>query len=236
MGLAIGSTPSRYRRQLVAFHEGLAFLAQVAIFIVLGLLVFPRELDDVAASGLALALLLVFVIRPAAVWVSTAFNDFTTRERLLLGWAGLRGAVPIVLATFVLSSDVDQTRTRSSTPSSSSSSSRRSCKARRSNGSPDGSASSHRLAPRTSRRSRSARPSTLDLLDFVVAPDHAIAGAAVREVGLPRTAIIAVVYAATTRSLRAEHDHRARRPPLVLAPHSVRAAVEDVFSRWRRRV
>ena len=104
VGLAIGSTPSRYRRQLVGFHEGIAFLAQVTLFIVLGLLVFPRELTDVAGSGLALALLLVFVVRPVAVWVSTALNDFSGRERLLLGWAGLRGAVPIVLATFVLSS------------------------------------------------------------------------------------------------------------------------------------
>jgi len=104
VGLAIGSTPSRYRRQLVGFHEGLAFIAQVGLFIVLGLLVFPHDLTAVALSGLALALILVFIIRPVAVWASTAMFDFTTRERALLGWAGLRGAVPIVLATFVLSS------------------------------------------------------------------------------------------------------------------------------------
>ena len=102
VGLAIGSTPSRFRRQLVGFHEGVAFLAQVALFIVLGLLVFPHELPAVAASGLVLAAFLIAVGRPVAVWASTAFQGFTTRERLLLGWAGLRGAVPIVLATFVL--------------------------------------------------------------------------------------------------------------------------------------
>ena len=50
VGLAVGSTPSRYRRQLVSFHEGLAFVAQVALFIVLGLLVFPSDLPDVAAA------------------------------------------------------------------------------------------------------------------------------------------------------------------------------------------
>ena len=111
VGLAVGSTPSRYRRELVAFHEGLAFLAQVALFIVLGLLVFPSQLSDVALGGLALAVLLMLVIRPVAVWASTAFSDFTSRERLLLGWAGLRGAVPIVLATFVLSSDVPHSNT-----------------------------------------------------------------------------------------------------------------------------
>ena len=111
VGLAVGSTPSRYRRELVAFHEGLAFLAQVALFIVLGLLVFPGQLSNVAVGGLALAVLLMLVIRPIAVWASTAFSDFTSRERLLLGWAGLRGAVPIVLATFVLSSDVPHSNT-----------------------------------------------------------------------------------------------------------------------------
>src|SRR5687768_5452053 len=105
-GLAVGSTPSRYRRQLVAFHEGPAFLAQVALFIVLGLLVFPSDLPDVAVPGLALALLLMLIARPLSVWASTALSDFSHRDRALLGWAGLRGAVPIVLATFVLSSDV----------------------------------------------------------------------------------------------------------------------------------
>ncbi len=236
VGLAIGSTPSRYRRQLVGFHEGLAFLAQVAMFIVLGLLVFPRQLTDVAASGLALALLLVFLVRPAAVWVSTAFNDFTTREKLLLGWAGLRGAVPIVLATFVLSSEVTSANTifnavffvvvvsailQGTTLER----------------------FAGRLGLLSSARVTHEPPielsetSTLDLLDFVVAPDHAIAGAAVREVGLPRTAIIAVVVRGDDSipprgSTTIEPGDRL----YVLAPHSVRAAVEDVFSRWRRRV
>jgi potassium/hydrogen antiporter len=91
--------------------RGLAFVAQVVMFVVLGLLVFPHELGAVALSGLALAALLVLLIRPIAVWVSTAFNRFTTRERRLLGWAGLRGAVPIVLGTIVLSSTVDDSKT-----------------------------------------------------------------------------------------------------------------------------
>src|SRR5206468_10999132 len=64
-----------------------------------------------ALPGLALAILLVLVARPMAVWISTAFSSFTNRERLLLGWAGLRGAVPIVIATFVLTSSVRHSET-----------------------------------------------------------------------------------------------------------------------------
>ena len=111
VGLAVGSTPSRYRRQLAAFHEGVAFVAQVGLFVLLGLLVFPNQLPHVAVSGLALAVVLMLVARPAAVWVSTAGSRFSNRERLLLGWAGLRGAAPIVVATFVLSSHVPDSNT-----------------------------------------------------------------------------------------------------------------------------
>ena len=111
VGLAVGSTPSRFRRDLVKFHEGLAFVAQVVMFVVLGLLVFPHDLGAVALSGLALAALLVFLIRPVAVGVSTAWSRFNARERALLGWAGLRGAVPIVLGTIVLSEHVEHGKT-----------------------------------------------------------------------------------------------------------------------------
>ncbi len=236
VGLGVGSTPSRYRRQLVGFHEGLAFLAQVAMFIVLGLLVFPRQLTDVAASGLALALLLVLLVRPAAVWASTLFNDFSTREKLLLGWAGLRGAVPIVLATFVLSSQVDEANTIFnavffvvvvSAILQGTTLERVAARLKL-------------LAPVATRHEppiELSESSTLDLLDFVVAEDHAIAGAAVREVGLPRTAIIAVVVRG--------HDSIPPRGSTiiepgdrlyVLTPHAMRPAIEDVFSRWRRRV
>jgi potassium/hydrogen antiporter len=236
VGLAVGSTPSRYRRQLVGFHEGLAFLAQVAMFIVLGLLVFPRELTDVAWSGLALALLLVLIARPVAVWVSTAFSHFSPREKLLLGWAGLRGAVPIVLATFVLSSEVETANTIFNAvffvvvvSAIVQGTTLERVAARLGVLSP---APPTRDAP-----IEVGESSQLDLLDFVVAPDHAIAGAAVREVGLPRTAIIAVVVRGDESipprgsTMIEPGDHL-----FVLAPHSMRPAIEDVFSRWRRRV
>ena len=236
VGLAIGSTPSRYRRGLVGFHEGIAFVAQVAIFIVLGLLVFPSDLPDVALSGLALALLLVVVSRPIAVWAATAFNDFSTRERALLGWAGLRGAIPIVLATFVLSSEIETGDTIFNAVffvvlvSTIVQGPTLEWVARRLD----------LLSPVPQRHDppiEVGEGSKLDLVDFVVAPDHAIAGAAVREVGLPRSAIIAVV-------VRGEDSIPPRGSTIIepgdrlyiLTPRSLRPDVEDVFSRWRRRV
>jgi cell volume regulation protein A len=236
VGLAVGSTPSRYRGQLVAFHEGLAFVAQVAMFVVLGLLVFPSDLPDVALAGLAVAAALTFVIRPVAVWASTAFSDFTNRERALLGWAGLRGAVPIVLGTFVLSSHVAERETifnavffvvvvsalvQGTTL--------------------------ERVATAlhvTSPAPRAAAPpiavdhlGSLDLIDFAVGADHSIAGSRVRELGLPRTALIAVVARGDETipprgSTVVEPGDRL----FVLVPHAKRADLEDVFSRWRRRV
>jgi cell volume regulation protein A len=99
-GLVLGSVPIPAKRAVVVFHEGLALVAQVTMFVVLGLLVFPSQLGDVAVEGTVLALVLVFLARPIATLVSTAFEKFSLRERAVLAWAGLRGAVPVVLATF----------------------------------------------------------------------------------------------------------------------------------------
>jgi hypothetical protein len=99
-GLALGSLPIPAQRAVIIFHEGLAGLAQVTMFLVLGLLVFPSQLAGVAAEGTALALVLVLVARPIATLVATAFAHFSLREKGVLAWSGLRGAVPVVLATF----------------------------------------------------------------------------------------------------------------------------------------
>jgi cell volume regulation protein A len=106
VGLALGNTPTPVRRGVVAFHEGLAYLGQVVLFVVLGLLVFPSELVGVAASGLGLTAILVLAARPLAVALSTFPFGYSPRELIFVSWAGLRGAVPIVLATFALSAGV----------------------------------------------------------------------------------------------------------------------------------
>lgn len=98
--LALGSANIPARRTIVSFHEGLGWVSQIALFILLGLLVFPGSLGGVALKGIALSAALILVARPVATFVATALAPLDLRERLMLGWAGLRGATPIWLATF----------------------------------------------------------------------------------------------------------------------------------------
>ena len=98
--LALGSARIPARRTVVAFHQGLGWVAQISLFILLGLLVFPSSLDNVAPEALALSAVLIFLARPIAAVVATLFAPLNMKERLMLGWAGLRGATPIWLATF----------------------------------------------------------------------------------------------------------------------------------------
>jgi potassium/hydrogen antiporter len=106
--LAVGWAGIPSRRTVVAFHEGLGWVAQISLFILLGLLVFPGDLDQVALKGLALSAALILLARPVAAFIATAFSPFNARERLMLGWAGLRGATPIWLATFPVVAGVGQ--------------------------------------------------------------------------------------------------------------------------------
>jgi cell volume regulation protein A len=98
--LALGSANVPARRTVAAFHEGVGEVAQIGLFILLGLLVFPGTLGDIALEGLALSAVLILLARPLAAFVATAFSRLDPRERAMLGWAGLRGATPIWLATF----------------------------------------------------------------------------------------------------------------------------------------
>jgi cell volume regulation protein A len=98
--LALGSASVPARRTIAAFHEGVGEVAQIGLFILLGLLVFPSALGDIALESLALSAVLIVVARPVAALVATALSPFSLRERAMLGWAGLRGATPIWLATF----------------------------------------------------------------------------------------------------------------------------------------
>jgi cell volume regulation protein A len=102
--LGTGSLPAR--STAVSFHQGLSWLAQIGLFFLLGLLVLPAELWDVAGKGLLLSVLLIFVARPLATMLVTLPARLNLRERMMLSWAGLRGAIPIWLATFPVVSGV----------------------------------------------------------------------------------------------------------------------------------
>jgi cell volume regulation protein A len=98
--VVLGNGRIPHREELGHFHDAAAWCAQVGMFLMLGLLVFPSHLPAVAGEGLALALLLAFVARPLVVVLCLLPFRFPLREALFVGWVGLRGAVPIILATF----------------------------------------------------------------------------------------------------------------------------------------
>ena len=107
-GLRMGNADFVHKRGLVGFHDAIAWLSQISMFLVLGLLVFPGRLPGVAARALLVAAVLVLVARPVAVFVALGLSRLTKREKLLVSWVGLRGAVPIILATFPLVEGVPQ--------------------------------------------------------------------------------------------------------------------------------
>jgi len=98
-GLTLGTGIVPGQRTVTAFHQGLGWVAQISLFFLLGLLVLPSELADVALEGTAFALVLIFVARPIATHIATQVERYQFREQVMLSWAGLRGAVPIWLAT-----------------------------------------------------------------------------------------------------------------------------------------
>lgn len=100
MALLLGNTELTYRKTIQAFNQGFAWMMQIVMFVLLGLLVFPNELSEVVWQGLLLSLILIFIARPIGVFSSLLFTKFAMREKILISWAGLRGAVPIVLATY----------------------------------------------------------------------------------------------------------------------------------------
>lgn len=110
--LVIGNRDLTYRHSIFRFNEGFAWMMQILMFIILGLLVFPSQLisSDIFIKGLLLSLILIFIARPIAVFLSTMKMGFGFKEKVFLSWAGLKGAVPIVLATFPMTMGLENSQ------------------------------------------------------------------------------------------------------------------------------
>jgi cell volume regulation protein A len=193
-GLMLGSARIPAKRTVTVFHQGLAWVAQIAMFLALGLLVFPSQLDEVAVRGTALALVLVFVARPLATFVSTALDRFSMAERVVLGWAGLRGAVPVVLATFPVIENVDGSRTFFNIVffavviSTLLQGTTFEPLAKRL-----GVTTNEPALPRPLAETGTIRRLGAEVLEFPVGPEYALVGCRVRELGLPRDALLSVI-------------------------------------------
>lgn len=99
-GLVMGNQPFIYRQGVHNFSAALSMIANIGLFMMMGLLVFPKQWSNLWLKGVILFLVLTFFSRPLALWLGTIGMRLTHRDRLFMSWAGLRGAVPIVLATY----------------------------------------------------------------------------------------------------------------------------------------
>jgi len=98
LGIITGATPHRARQEVIYFFEGMAWLAQIVLFLMLGLLIAPHELLPMVALGVPIALVLIVLARPVATFMCLLPFRFTWRESAFASWVGLRGAVPIYIS------------------------------------------------------------------------------------------------------------------------------------------
>jgi cell volume regulation protein A len=234
-GLSLGSARIPARRTIDDFHAGLAWVAQIALFFTLGLLVFPSELGGVAVEGLLLAIVLTLIARPIATFASIGLAGYSPREMALVSWSGLRGALPVVFATFpviegvkhaeelfnlvffvVITSALVQGATINPLA---------------------------RLLKLTS-RTEAVPPPVMEVgtirrlgaevLEFPVREDHALVGRLINELGLPRDALVNVIVRDDEALLpRGSTEVVAGDRLHILVREKARGEVEALFARWR---
>jgi cell volume regulation protein A len=234
-GLVIGSAATPARRTITSFHEGLAWVAQLGMFLVLGLLVFPSDFGGVWVEGIVLALLLVFVARPVATFAGTLGLGFTVPERIALGWAGLRGAVPVVLATFPVIEGIQHAleffdivffAVLASTLLQGTTFEWLSARL--------GVTTNEAAIPTPFTDPATARRLGAEIAEFPVGAGDAVAGRLVRELGLPREALLNVIIRGDQAipprgSTRIEAGDRLH----VLVRQEVAIEFQELLARWR---
>jgi cell volume regulation protein A len=233
-GVMLGSGRIPARRTVGDFHDGLAWVSQIALFLALGLLVFPSGFGEIALDGLLVAGVLMFVARPLATAISTLPAGYSPREVVLLGWAGLRGAVPIVLATFsvlegvqdesfynlvffvVLTSTLLQGATFEPLARAL------------------GVTGTEPALPRPLIEVGTIRRLGAEVIEYPVAGEDAIVGRLVSELGLPREALVSVIVRQDQALLpRGSTAVKALDRLHILVREPVRREVEGLFDRWR---
>lgn len=106
-GILVGRENFLFKKSLLRFHDGVAWLMQIMMFVTLGLLVFPSKLPSVVVPGLMIAAFLILIARPISVFLSLFGSGMSVQEKRMVSWVGLRGAAPVILATFVLLAGVE---------------------------------------------------------------------------------------------------------------------------------
>jgi cell volume regulation protein A len=107
-GITMNQSRMLHHKSLVRFFDGIAWLMQIIMFITLGLLVYPSQVWPVVGVGFVIAMFLILVARPLGVWISMSFFKYSNRKKAFISWVGLRGAVPIVFATFPLIAGIEK--------------------------------------------------------------------------------------------------------------------------------
>ena len=234
-GLMLGTTRVPAKRTIIAFHEGVAWVAQISMFLVLGLLVFPSELGAVALEGTVLAFALAFVARPVATFIATAITRFTFGERVILGWAGLRGAIPVVLATFPVIEGIDGARdffnivffavlVSTLVQGTTFEPLARAL----------GLTTREPALPRPLTETGTIRRLGAEVVEYTAAPDDTAVGYRIRDLGLPRDAVVNVIVRGeqaipprgSTRIEAGDELH-------MLVRHEVADEIDDLVASWR---
>lgn len=110
--VVLGNNNFLHKKSLIRFYDGQAWLMQIVMFLTLGLLVYPHEILPIVGPGVLIALFLIFIARPVAVMLALSFfKQLSLRKKIFISWVGLRGAVPIVLATYPLLAGIESANT-----------------------------------------------------------------------------------------------------------------------------